>query len=448
MPGHVRSTLPFSAHLRARIRRTVERPGGVRRPSARAVYETPEVQVYERAKNRRVRDVIACLRATGKARKVDVRANDGMGTDEFSTVNEVLGGRWIWTSLLGSRRVRRHARGAAHRPAHRRDVLDRDRGRVQLAHRAGRPRRARRRRRGRCDRALHRRRQGDARDGAEHRPGRQRRARVLARAGRRAHGHVTLPAADPARARPLARTISRCKPRRGARLALRTESLVLSRSGGAVWACRTTRGRNYRLGAVDNLRPLSDRHVAYGSGLIAVFDAVRGNYRELEGTSAAATASALLASGPGGLRAWTAERPAATVLTADPASDVALGDGVAYWLDGAGTPRPLTSNPRAARRGRQPARAGPAPEPALAVEHLPGHPAAIVGGQPRDQARGVVGLAPATGGEPVGDGGEQLGRRPAVSTGPGLTQLTVMPRSASSSASVSVIAASAPLDAA
>ena len=71
-------------------------------PSARAVYETSEVQVYERSKNRRVRDVIACLRATGKARKVDVRANDGMGTDEFSTVNEVLGGRWIWTSLLGS----------------------------------------------------------------------------------------------------------------------------------------------------------------------------------------------------------------------------------------------------------------------------------------------------------------------------------------------------------
>ena len=72
-------------------------------PSARAVYETPEVQVYTRAtKTRGVRDLLACHRATGKARVVDVRANDGMGTDEFSVVNGVLGGRWIWTSLLSS----------------------------------------------------------------------------------------------------------------------------------------------------------------------------------------------------------------------------------------------------------------------------------------------------------------------------------------------------------
>ena len=72
-------------------------------PSAKAVYETPEVQVYTRAtKTKGVRDLLACHRATGKARVVDVRANDGMGTDEFSVVNGVLGGRWIWTSLLSS----------------------------------------------------------------------------------------------------------------------------------------------------------------------------------------------------------------------------------------------------------------------------------------------------------------------------------------------------------
>jgi hypothetical protein len=151
---------------------------------------------------------------------------------------------------------------------------------------------------------------------------------------------LTLPAADPARARPLARTISRCKPRRGARLALRTESLVLSRSGGAVWSCRPTRGRNFRLGAVDNLRPLSDRHVAYAKpGVIGVFDAVRGRYRELEGISAAATASGLLAYGTDGLRAWRSDRSAALTLNAGPASEVALGDGVAYWLDAVGTPQ-------------------------------------------------------------------------------------------------------------
>ena len=310
-------------------------------PSARAVYETPEVQVYERAKNRRVRDVIACLRATGKARKVDVRANDGMGTDEFSTVNEVLGGRWIWTSLLGSAAESadtREERLTDLRTGETFSIVTEDefnsrtalavRGALVVAGEEG---------------VIAHFTDGDKVTLA------MAPSTGLAVSGARVYWReqgvartatLTLPAADPARARPLARTISRCKPRRGARLALRTESLVLSRSGGAVWACRTTRGRNYRLGAVDNLRPLSDRHVAYAKpGLMAVFDAVRGNYRELEGTSAAATASALLASGPGGLRAWTASRPAATVLTADPASEVALGDGVAYWLDGAGTPQ-------------------------------------------------------------------------------------------------------------
>ena len=69
-------------------------PGGLREP---------EVQVYTRAtKTKGVRDLLACHRASGKARVVDVRANDGMGTDEFSVVNGVLGGRWIWTSLLSS----------------------------------------------------------------------------------------------------------------------------------------------------------------------------------------------------------------------------------------------------------------------------------------------------------------------------------------------------------
>jgi hypothetical protein len=310
-------------------------------PSARAVYETPEVQVYERAKNRRVRDVIACLRATGKARKVDVRANDGMGTDEFSTVNEVLGGRWIWTSLLGSA-----AESADTREERLTDLRtgatfsivteDEFNSRAALAVR------------GALVVA------GEGGVIAHFTDGHKvtlamapstglavRGARVYWREqGVARTATLTLPAADPARARPLVRTISRCKPRRGARLALRTEALVLSRSGGAVWACRPTRGRNFRLGAVANLRPLSDRHVAYAKpGLIGVFDAVRGNFHELEGTSAAATASALLASGPGGLRAWTASRTAATVLTADPASEVALGDGVAYWLDAAGNPQ-------------------------------------------------------------------------------------------------------------
>ena len=122
---------------------------------------------------------------------------------------------------------------------------------------------------------------------------------------------------------------SRCAPNRSSCRA------PAARSGPAARPAAGTTGS-----APSTTCGLSDRHVAYAKpGLIGVFDAVRGSYRELEATSAAATAAALLASRPGGLRAWGRGRPAATVLNADPASEVALGDGVAYWLDGAGTPQ-------------------------------------------------------------------------------------------------------------
>jgi hypothetical protein len=66
-------------------------------PSPRAEYETPDVQVYVRKGN-----LVACHRATGKARVVGVRANDGMGTDEYTAVVGAIGGRWLWTSFLAS----------------------------------------------------------------------------------------------------------------------------------------------------------------------------------------------------------------------------------------------------------------------------------------------------------------------------------------------------------
>ena len=66
-------------------------------PAARAEYETPEVQVYVRKG-----ELVACHRATGKARVVGYRSNDGMGTDEYTAVMGVVGGRWVWTSLLAT----------------------------------------------------------------------------------------------------------------------------------------------------------------------------------------------------------------------------------------------------------------------------------------------------------------------------------------------------------
>ena len=112
------------------------------------------------------------------------------------------------------------------------------------------------------------------------------------------------------------------------------DRLVVTRAGGQVWACRGTRQR--RVGAIKDLEVVSDRHVAYTrAGMVGVFDAVSGTRSELAGTQVAASGAQLLAAGPGGLRTPTA------VLSADPASDPALGSVgdslVAYWLDGAGT---------------------------------------------------------------------------------------------------------------
>src|SRR4051794_35338261 len=66
-------------------------------PAARAEYETPDVQVYVRKDA-----LVGCHRATGRARVIGYRGNDGMGTDEYTAVMGVVGGRWVWTSLLAT----------------------------------------------------------------------------------------------------------------------------------------------------------------------------------------------------------------------------------------------------------------------------------------------------------------------------------------------------------
>jgi hypothetical protein len=59
-------------------------------PAAHAVYETPEVQVFQRKAK-----LYACSRETGKRRVIGVFANDGMGSDEGHFVYGVVGGRWL-----------------------------------------------------------------------------------------------------------------------------------------------------------------------------------------------------------------------------------------------------------------------------------------------------------------------------------------------------------------
>ena len=270
-------------------------------PSAEAVFETPEVQVYTRAtKARGARDLLACHRASGKARVVDVRANDGMGTDEFSVVNGVLGGRWIWTSLLSSAAESADARDDRLTDLRNGRTISVDvedeftnattlalPGVLLVADEKGLVARFTD---GRTEPLATGPTTAPAANGA----------RVYWRVNGVAQTTtLSLPASAPARARPLARTVRRCKPRGGARLVLRTDALVLTRTGGTSWVCRPARGRTFKLGAVEGLAPVSDRHVAYTKpGLIGVFDAVRGTWRELESTSGV-VGSALLAAGPG-----------------------------------------------------------------------------------------------------------------------------------------------------
>jgi hypothetical protein len=62
-------------------------------------------------------------------------------------------------------------------------------------------------------------------------------------------------------------------------------------------------------------------------------DVDTGKRTELPGTQSATTSELLLAAGPDGISTPTAR------LSAEPASEPALAEGRAYWLDGAGKPR-------------------------------------------------------------------------------------------------------------
>ncbi len=90
--------------------------------------------------------------------------------------------------------------------------------------------------------------------------------------------------------------------------------------------------------------------------------------------------------------------------------------------------------------------AAPAPEAAFGIDDLPGDPLPFVGAEPGDQPCGIVGLPPAAQ-RILGRGSQSSGIQP-VSVGPGEIVFTVIPRSISSSDSVTVTWCRAPLEAA
>ncbi|MDA0137000.1 hypothetical protein [Solirubrobacter deserti] len=259
---------------------------------ARAEYETPEVQVYARGSK-----LLACHRATRRERQVGVRVNDGMGTDESSYVSGIVGRRWLWTTMHAS---------FAESPDVREDTLTdlRTGDSVTVGNEeadvVALP--------GMLVFASD---EGVTAHFSDRRPVERLSAEPAshpAGAGARLYWTegttvartrvFTLPAGDPPRPRPLARTVGRCAPRRGARLILRDGNLVVSRAAGATWACRGTKQR--RVSDSPEVTALTPRHLLHPGGVFSVSD---GRRRTLEG--------------------------------AEPATDLTTR----YWLDGAGVPQ-------------------------------------------------------------------------------------------------------------
>ena len=152
-------------------------------------------------------------------------------------------------------------------------------------------------------------------------------------------------ASDPARALPRARTIGRCKPRPGARLVVRDANLVITRAGGATWACRRGKTRRVAGGAGIATSILSNRAVAYTRpGFAGVLDIADGKRRELPSAPGPVAVTgwgwSLVAAAAGAVRSWTIGRSAPALLAPGVGREVAAGETdngtVAYWLDAGG----------------------------------------------------------------------------------------------------------------
>ncbi len=314
-------------------------------PPAQAVYETPTVQVYKKKQK-----LIGCYRPTGKSLGIGENLNDGIGTDESYNVLGVLGGRFVHTQFYATA-----AESADVRMDHIIDLskdnsatapeLDSETdndvvtlpGTIVTAGQDG---------------VVLRTTEGHY-EVLSPTP-----ADALAVAGSRLYWRdaagvhttvLTLPAADARRSLPRARTIGKCKPRPGARLIVRDTSIVVTRAGGATWACR--RGKTRQVTTSLDASILSDRFVAYSRpGFAGILDVANGKRRELPsaGGPVVASAWALVATAADGVRSWTYGSAAAALLNPGPATEVAIGEtdtqAVAYWLDAASNPQSAAIN--------------------------------------------------------------------------------------------------------
>jgi hypothetical protein len=302
-------------------------------PASRASFETPEVQVHPKG-----RRFAACYRPTGQEHAVGYRWDPG--SDASYGVVGILGGRWLHVyeysggddydsraSELFDLRTGTKITAVETDEDVRNDVVVLP-GALVSAGRDGVV-------------AQYSDGHSEVLDPAE--------SHSLASSGARVYWKaaegprtaiVSLPAAEPARPLPRAHRIGRCTPRKGARLVLSDEYAVVTRKSATTYAC--SNGRTRRVGtAVTDVLTMWDRRVVYARpGFSGVIDIVSGKRRELEaGGPLAATSSLLLAGSPTGLRMWREGKRSPTLLAPGPATDVALHDNDAYWLDGTGAPR-------------------------------------------------------------------------------------------------------------
>jgi hypothetical protein len=299
-------------------------------PPGDAVYETPAVQIYAKGKR-----LVACHRATGRSQGVGERADH--------TVVEVLGNRYVHTRFYASAAESADMQmdsifdlrtdGSTTAPVLSEEIDNQVVALPGAVVTAGE------------DGVIAR-----YTDGRGYEVISATAADTVAAAGPRlywrdaagAHTQVLqLPASDTAPGLPRARTIGRCTPRPGARLILRDASIVLTRQGGATWACR--RGKTRRVSAGREASILGDRFVAYARpGYTGILDVANGRRRELPGPGAT-SAWALVAATPGGVSTWVYGAKAPKRLAAEPAREVAIGETaiapVAFWLDPSGNPR-------------------------------------------------------------------------------------------------------------
>lgn len=321
---------------------------------SRALYETPEVQVYA-AKGR----AVACLRATGRTRVVGRRSSEGATT----LVREVVGGRWL--SL-----VRAGAGGSGEPDIH--ELLDLRTGRrAQVAERSRRvetvmlP--------GVLVRAL-----GDGRGVvARFTSGRRtvltrlKGAEGIAAAGSRvywlepfgADDALTrsarlsgVPSAAPAEDPPALQAIGRCAADADSTLVLHDRSRVVSQSSDGLRVCNRWTGKAWNVGGADTqFTSLTAAGVAYrtpvAAGLLRFATSAKVELPVAQDASAVASATFLAGATVDGLRVADAVKPAAASKLAGPGvvTDVAAAlvpssdrpddDSVVYWMDADGKAR-------------------------------------------------------------------------------------------------------------